>query len=115
METEMQVKVTGYKEEQWSKDWPSENLIQCIAFLNEKLRLVPKEYQDSAQITIEGIRDFENDPIAEIEIFYLRPLTKEETAKMKAREEEDARAIRKHELEMLKQLTEKYRGNNTME
>lgn len=104
----MQVKVTVYKEKQWSKDWPSENLIQYLAFFNEKLRLIPKEYQNSAQITIEGILGFDDDSMAKIEIFYLRSLTKEEVAKMKAREEENDRAVREYELKELKRLTKKY-------
>ena len=112
--TEVQVKVTVYKEKQWSKDWPSENFILCMVLFNEKLMLIPKEYQNSAQITIEGIMDFDNEPVSEIEIFYLRSLTKEEVAKIKIREEEDARAIREHELKDLKRLTEKYKNDNAI-
>ena len=114
VETEAQIKVTVYREGRWSKNWPSENLIKCMALLNEKLRLIPKEYQNSAQITIEGIIDFDDGPVSEIEIFYFRPLTIEEAAKMKTREEKDAMDIREHELEMLKHLTEKYKNDKTM-
>lgn len=108
--TEIQVKVTEYSEEQWSSDWPPENLIQCIALLNKKLGLIPKEYRDQAQITIEGKIDLDDDPISEIEIFYLRPPTKEETAKMKAQEEKDAMDIREYELGLLRHFTEKYKN-----
>lgn len=113
-ETEVQVKVIGYSEKQWSSDWPPENLIQCMALFNEKLGLIPKEYRDQAQITIEGKMDFDDEPVSEIEIFYFRPLTIEEAAKMKTREEKDAMDIREHELEMLKHLTEKYKNDKTM-
>ena len=62
----------------------------------------------------EGIIDFDDGPVSEIEIFYFRPLTIEEAAKMKTREEKDAMDIREHELEMLKHLTEKYKNDKTM-
>lgn len=79
METEKMVKVTIFKDDQWTSDWPSENLAECIAWLNEKLGQIPIEYRAISQIEIESRQEYGR-TIATIEIFYLRNLTAAEKA-----------------------------------
>jgi hypothetical protein len=105
----IKVKVTIYKKIQWDEDWPPENLLLFIARFNEKLKEIPIEYRNSAQISIEGITPYGNDPRSEIKIFYYRDLTTEERTKMKASKERNKQAIREHELKELERLTNKYR------
>lgn len=109
-ENEVKIKVTIYKKIQWDKDWPPDNATLFIAWFNEKLKTVPVEYRNSAQICAEGIFGYDKEPKTEIEIFYYRNLTIEETAKIEVAKKKDEQAIEECEIKELKRLADKYRG-----
>ena len=110
-ETEIKVKVTVYKQTRWaSMDWPPEDALSYIAlaWFNEKINQIPQKHQNSTQIYIEGASGYDDEPVPEIEIFYLRDLTNEEIIKQKLVEKTKDQANVVHELKELKRLKEKY-------
>ena len=64
-----------------------ELLPEFIAWLAERLNEVPEEYQEVTKIKIDSTGGYDESPNATVEITYARPMTKEEIAERRVREE----------------------------
>ena len=81
-----------------------------LAYWQHKVDLIPAEYMSSAQIEVEATLSYD-DPYIETCIFYYRPLTEQEVAKLSQQEKIQKNAATQKELRLLAELKAKYEGS----
>src|SRR5579864_1132178 len=92
MRYDYEKEVHVFRQEQYDGEWLPEKLSDAIAWLQEKLEIVPNEYRDSAKIEIDSVSSWKDSHYASIEISYQRPPTEAEIAERKAKKAERAAA-----------------------
>ena len=91
-------KIVVFNKTDESKDWPPENVVKLIAWINGKMEPIPVEYRDSTrlEVDIKELDDESSQPL--IRITYERPETDEE---------EESRATRRKQIENTEELRER--------
>ena len=100
--------VDVFKKEQYDGEWPEENAIKFLAWFEEKINSIPKEFKDSAKVELEAVSSYGGCAYASIEIYYYRPETDEEEIARKAKEQNKAELQKQRELRQLEELKRKY-------
>ena len=105
MKKKIAVKV--FEQEQYDGEWPPENAISAIAWLQEKVDSIPAAFRADAKIEIEGVTSYDSG-YAKITISYTRPETDEEESARENAENFCAEQQRQRELKQLAELQAKY-------
>jgi len=101
------VKVNLLSVETYDDDFPPENLREFQSWVNDKIGMIPLSFLPNAVIEIEGYSTHDTDKVS-IEIYYDRPMTKEEEATKEAAVNESRKAIQNRERKELARLKAKY-------
>jgi len=104
----MDIKIEVFKKDQYDGEWPEENAAKFLAWFEEKINSIPKEFRDSAKVELEAVPGYEHCAYASIEIYYYRPETDEEEIARKAKEQNRAELKKQLELRQLEELKRKY-------
>ncbi len=110
MSEETLVRVVTFSDEEWSPDFPPDNLNKFSKWFEQQVNKVPLEYRDSARIYITSVSGYEDDHNAEVEIIYRRPETEEETTERLNNASRYKRNQEKMERLKLAELKAKYEG-----
>ena len=93
-------------------DWPIGNyparLVDCVAWFQRKLKLIPPEYRKLAQIDLESVSGYENSHFVHIRIEYQRPETEDERVDRIREETRKADERLAAEMELYRRLKTKY-------
>lgn len=99
--------VTVFEQEQYDGEWPPENAISAIAWLQEKIDSIPAVFRANAKIEIDGVTCYDSG-YAKITISYTRPETDEEESERQNAENLRAAQQRQRDLKQLAELQAKY-------
>lgn len=108
----MKVKEVIYSEEKYLPEWPSDNAVEFLAWLQKKVSTVPVEYREEVKIDIQAARGCHDDYDIELSLFYYRPETEVEKENRLINERKVVYAHQQAELKQLQRLKEKYEGDN---
>ena len=106
----MNIKIEVFKKELFDYDgvWPEENAVKFLAWLEEKINSIPKEFRNSAKVDFEAEPGYAENASATVEIHYYRPETDEEEIARKAKEQNRAELRKQQDLRQLEELKLKY-------
>ena len=102
---------TNYDNHEWNQD-PPENLIEHIAWLEEKLQSIPEEFRESAFVKIYADEEY-GDPTLIYKIWFSRPETDNEEATRERQDQARAESVREREIAELAKLRAKYESEQT--
>lgn len=94
--------------EKYDKDFPPENVVAFLEWTNSIISKIPEEYWEDSHIEFIGDESY-GDPCTSVEVFYYRPLTKEEIKEQRREHILCIRRYKERELIELKRLQDKYK------
>ena len=105
----MNIKITVFNAEEYDsqKDWPTSNAVEFVKWFQGKLDLIPEEYRNVASIDLESHASYDSSEI-EIDIYYNRPETAEETSAREHKIQVQKEHERVNEIALLEKLKKKY-------
>lgn len=105
----VQKKVTVFCKGQYEGEWPPVYAVECVQWFTKKLELIPLEYRATAKIEIDNYASgYEDGRLANIDIYYCRPETAEETVVRESEERRRQNWQKEEELQTLAKLKAKY-------
>lgn len=83
-------------------------LLEVREWVDDLLKKIPQEYQESARLEIDSVGGYEGEHHAEATVFYLRPENDQEMKARIADEDDDRLRRERDEREILERLKSKY-------